>query len=154
MRLVVSGTRSTSITSMVTVQPSSSRCMPSTPVTFRPSISCISSPAWRASWRNPLRRGRPPSSSAILLELPLLAPARVHDGEALHQALLLVGALLVGQLAALGAHVELGELAADAALVVELAVGLLRDLLADPGHALHGRERQREQTRDQAHAGT
>src|SRR3954447_20080257 len=152
MMLVVSGMRSTSTISSVTFQLSSSFLTPSTEETGRPSSCSSSPPARRASSRTPSFFWLPPSSSpsAILL----LPPARVGHAEAVRQIGLHVVALLFGQLAILPEPVELGQLTADPSLVVELAVGLVGHLLADPGHSLDGRERQGEQTRDQAHAGT
>src|SRR3954447_25270938 len=152
MMLVVSGMRSTSMISSVTFQLSSSFLTPRTEDTGRPSNCSSSPPARRASSRTPSVLRLPPSSSpsAILL----LPSARVGHAEAVHQVRLHVVAFLFGQLAILPEPVQFGQLTPDPSLVVELAVGFFGHLLADPRHALDGRERQREQTRDQAHAGT
>src|SRR4051812_45288384 len=70
----------------------------------------------------------------------------------LEQRVLALLELLLADLAELELHAQLGELAAHARLVMELSLGLERDLLADPGDAADGRERERQQPRDQAHA--
>src|SRR4051794_6891746 len=152
MMLVVSGMRSTSMISSVTFQLPSSFWTPSTEDTRRPSNCSSSPPARCATCRTPsFLRLLPSSSPSAILLLP---PARVGHAEAFHQVRLRMLALLFGQLAILPEPVQFGQLSADPTLVVELAVGLLGHLLADPGHPLDGREGQREQTRDQAHAGT
>src|SRR4051812_46809293 len=55
-------------------------------------------------------------------------------------------------LAGLVRQLELGELAHDAGLVVELELSLLGDLLGEPDDSANRRKRQRQQTGDQAHA--
>src|SRR3954468_13664810 len=83
-----------------------------------------------------------------------LAPAGTGDVQALEQVVLLAGALLLGHLPLLDGHVQGGQLVEDVVLVVELAVGLLGDLVGDPGHPAHGRQGKGEQAGDQPHAGS
>src|SRR3954453_11497683 len=71
----------------------------------------------------------------------------------LEQRVLALLELLLADLPELELHAELGELAAHARLVVQLALRFERDLFADPGDAPDRREGQRQQPGDQAHAG-
>src|SRR3954453_5508048 len=75
-----------------------------------------------------------------------------HCHEPLEQSVLGLGDLLLGEHARRPRLVELQEACADARLVVQLALGLLLDLLGDPDGGPNRRQRQCEQPGDQTHA--
>src|SRR5437588_12162857 len=143
--------RPSSTTWTVTLQPlSSSRSSPSTDSTGRPSSSG-SSRRTRSIASGPesprpfLRR------SAIFGLLQRSGAAGLADSQPLHQTVLSPLPLVLLDRAVVVFELELQQLAADPALVVELVLCLLRELLGHPRDAANGRQWQREQAGDQTH---
>src|SRR3954469_21786817 len=137
--------RRSSSTSSVTSQPSSERRIPSTPSTGRP----VSAPScWTAARATSIE----PSLPLVLLALPRLAAGTSTRLQALEQLVLQALELGLLELAALEGRLEARELGAHLRRLVEVALGLVLDLLGDPHRPAHGRERERQQPRDQAHA--
>src|SRR3954447_8146383 len=79
-------------------------------------------------------------------------PHRMYLLQLLEQRVLALLELLCVEVPELVLHLELTQLAPDPRLGVELLRRLLRHLLADPRHTANRRERQRQKSRDQAHA--
>jgi hypothetical protein len=74
----------------------------------------------------------PALESAMSHPLGHVGGSRSAHGQALHQRLLQLGALLAAEVAVLVLQLHGEQLTADAVFVVELAVGLIHDLLDDP----------------------
>src|SRR5918996_1708574 len=81
-----------------------------------------------------------------------ISPQSPRGNQALEQRVLGERRLLLVDLARLPGRFDLHQLGADRVLVVELALGLLLDALGEPHRAPDRGEREREQSRDQAHA--
>jgi hypothetical protein len=77
----------------------------------------------------------------MCLELGFLGGALARHGKPVEEVALYPLPLLVPDRSAHVVHLELQELALDVVLVVELAVGLVRDLLGHPRRASHGSQR-------------
>src|SRR5947209_1196067 len=150
---VLRGIRSSSTTCTVTRQPSSERSTPSTDSSGRPSSPGKSRRTAATASRADRRPFPFPERSAILPRLPpgKFGLARAGNREPLEQIALARLALLVVEQPVIGGDLELDHLRADAVLVVELALGLVCDLLGHPSRPAHGRERERQQTCEQAH---
>jgi hypothetical protein len=73
------------------------------------------------------------------------------DREAVEELALQALALLVGDRALVVVELQLQELPFDVVLVVEAAVGLVGDLLGDPGGPPHRGERQQHKLLEKAH---
>src|SRR5581483_4816323 len=149
--------RDSSTTWTITFQPSPSSCS-------RPRIDSIGRPSSCGSSRrtcwitsrpesfrfDPFRRFCP-RCSAILIVLPHERRPLLADRETLQERLLAVFTLLFVNQALVEIQLELQQLAPDVILVVELTVGLGGDLLGHPGHAPDRRQRERDQSGENAH---
>src|SRR3954451_18450982 len=142
--------RRSSTSSTVTVQPlSSSWRRPSTPSIGLPVSAATCSTARRPAAAASIPFPREPLDD----EVRFLAGGTscLQPFEQLVLAALELGLV---ELAAVEGRLERRQLAAHAGGLVERTLGLHGDLLAGPGDAAHGRERQGEQPGDQAHAGS
>src|SRR4051794_35295459 len=97
----------------------------------------------------PLRRAG--ASSCLSSAIPGLLCPGPGDLESLEQVVLALGAFLVADQPVVVRELERHQLTPDDAFVIELAVGLGRQLLSHPHRAPHGGERQRQEAADQAH---
>jgi hypothetical protein len=91
------------------------------------------------------------SSAKIKLLRFVCRGPRLADGQTLHQPLLLQLALLGRQVAIVGVQFQLKQVPLDGRRVVELAIGLLGDLLHNPGDTADWRQREQQQFLEQAH---
>ena len=80
-------------------------------------------------------------------------PPSASGNQACDELVLDRSGLLVTDLAGLARRFDLHQACADRALVVVLGLRLGEQLLGDPDGAADRRQREREQARDQAHAG-
>ena len=81
----------------------------------------------------------------------LVTGARLRYDEVREEHVLLLVALLVGDLSALVGGVEVVDLGADDRRVVHLVVDLVLDLLGHPHHAPHRSEREQQELGEEAH---
>jgi hypothetical protein len=91
------------------------------------------------------------SSGKIKLLGFVCRDARLADGQALHQPLLLKLTFLGRQPAVLEIQFQLEQVPPDEGGVVQLAVGLVGHLLDDPGHAPDRSQREQENRAEQTH---
>src|SRR5689334_14904336 len=129
--------RSSSSTSTTTSQPLLPFLrMASTPSTRRPVSAATCSTARRAT--------------SIVLAAPLLVAISIRL-QAFEQLVLEALEVLRRQLAAVEGDLQPRQLGPHLRGLVERLCGLVLDLLGDPHHAAHRRQRQRQQSGDQTH---